>query len=142
MRHGLLTDLRGRSLLAAAQTGHGHDLHIQQIVLQLAQQAVAASQAAAQAVAHPHGHMRCGFSVFQKLEVVVKRSDLEHLDHGQPHLCGQCHDVALKKTMKMVVQHMQVLDQQVTAVAVCGRFTDQGPHLFKGLASGLPTFEL
>jgi hypothetical protein len=44
--------------------------------------------------------------------------------------------------MKMVVQQMQVLDQQVTAVAVCGRFTDQGPHLFKGLTSGLPTFEL
>ena len=120
MGHRLLTDLRGRGLLAAAQTRHGSDLHIQQIVLQLAQQTVAPGQAAAQAVADPHRDARRNFSVFQNLEVVVKGSDLKHLNHGQPHLSSQRHDVAFEQAVKMVVQHMQVLDQQVTTVAVLG----------------------
>jgi len=34
--------------------------------------------------------------------------------------------VALEQTMEMVVQQMQVLYQEVTAVAVCGWQTDQG----------------
>ena len=86
--------------------------------MQLAQQTVAAGQAAAQAVAHPHGDARGGGVVFQDLEVVVERRHLEHLDHGQTHLGRQRHDVALEQTMEMVVEHMQVLDQQIPTVTV------------------------
>jgi hypothetical protein len=44
--------------------------------------------------------------------------------------------------MEMVVQHMQVLDQQVTAVAFCGPGTDQGLHFGSGFVRNLSAFEL
>jgi hypothetical protein len=80
--------------------------------------------------------------VFQKLEVVVERSDLKHLDHGQTHLGRQRHHVALEQAFEVIIQHMQVLDQQVTAVACFRHRTNEGLHLGAGFACGLSAFEL
>jgi hypothetical protein len=44
--------------------------------------------------------------------------------------------------MEMVVQHMQVLDQQITAMAFCGLGTDQGLHFGSCLVRSLSAFEL
>jgi hypothetical protein len=50
--------------------------------------------------------------------------------------------VALEQTMEMVVEHMQVLDQQIPAVTVCRRCADQSAHLGARFVAGLTAFEL
>jgi hypothetical protein len=50
--------------------------------------------------------------------------------------------VALKQSMEMIVQYMQVFDQQVTAVALCRRHANEGTDLSQRAIGRLTTLEL
>ncbi len=69
---------------------------------------------AAQAVADPHRHRRRRLLVVHDdVEMGVKRGDLVDLGQSQPHLLGQCGQMARVKATEMVLQQVQMLDQQV-----------------------------
>ena len=49
--------------------------------------------------------------------------------------------MALEQAVERVVERVQVLDEQVAAVAVTWRFTDEGADFADGIALGLAALE-
>ncbi len=74
--------------------------------------------------------------------MVIEAGHLEHLHHRQAHLGGQGHQVALEQAVEGVVERVQVLDQQVAAMALQGRFADEGADLAQRGGLGLTALEL
>ena len=71
--------------------------------------------------------------------MVVKSGHLIDLGHGNVHLFGQCHQVAVMQTAVGVVEHMQQLNQQVTPVRPR---SDQGADFSHRRVVGLAPLEL
>jgi hypothetical protein len=47
---------------------------------------------------------------------MIEGGDLEHLCHWQVHLARQRHEVTVVQAAVEIVQHVQILDQQVASV--------------------------
>ena len=138
--HGVLVNRHCRRLLTAADAGSGHHAHIvtAQDGGQAGQQVVRARKRAAQTVADAHGQARRYGVAFQYFEVVIESCHLIHRRHRNIHFLGQCHQMAVMQRTKVVVEHMQVFNQQVTPVRPGAQ---QCANLGHGRVVGLPTFE-
>jgi len=74
--------------------------------------------------------------------VVIEACDLEHLGHRDVHLARQRHQVRLAQGAEAVVQAVQVLDQQVAAVAFGRAVAEAVAHFTEGPVVGLAPLEL
>ena len=110
-------DRRDRCLVAAAHARRANHPHpIAEPISQTGQQGWRAGQLAAEAVADPYRQRRRRrFVIHDDVEMSVERGDLVDLDQRQPHLLGQCRQMAGMQAAEMVLQQMQMLDQQVAA---------------------------
>jgi len=127
---GILVHHGHRRLSAAAHTRRGYDTYIGAEQLGQARQQIArAGHGAAEAVTHTH-RQGCGLlAIFQQVEVVVKTGDLEHFGARQVHLVRQGHQMMAVQAPVGVLQAVQVLDQQVAAMALRRRLTNERAHL-------------
>ena len=122
----------GRGCLLAAPDARGsHHTHIgaAQQGRQARKQVLRAGEFTAEAVTHTHREAGRSRITAHDLEVVVETGDLVDLGHGNLHLTGQRHQVAVMQARPGVVDLVQVFDQQVAAVAPGRRRTDEGTHL-------------
>ena len=71
--------------------------------------------------------------------MVIEGSHLVHLGHGNIHLFGQCHQMAVMQTAIRIVEHMEQLNQKVTSVRP---FAYQGAYFSHRHVVGLSTLEL
>ena len=117
-------------LLATANAGCGNHtrISIPQQGWQAGQQILCAGQLAGQAIAHPDGHAGCFFITAYHLKVVVERGHLIHLGHGNIHLFGQRHQMAVMQAAVSVIELVQVLNQQIAPVPFDWFDTDQRTH--------------
>ena len=101
-----MADRDDRRLVAAAHARCAHDPHIlAEPALQIREQVGSAGKLAAQAVADPHGHRRRRpLVVHDDVEMGVERSDLINLDKGEPHLLGQCRQMARVQATETILQ--------------------------------------
>ena len=79
-------------------------------------QDLGAGQHTAEGIAHPdRDRRRWRFPVAHNIEMRVKRRDLVHLGHGNPHLFGKRLQMPGREMPFRVLDQMQILDQVVTA---------------------------
>ena len=128
--HGMLVHHGHRRLGATAHTGRGHDTHIGTEQLRQARQQIACTgHGTAEAVTHPYGQGGGLLAIVQQIEVMVETGDLEHLGARKIHLMRQGHQMMAVQAQVSVLQAVQVLDQQVAAVALRRCFPDERAHL-------------
>jgi len=73
---------------------------------------------------------------------MVKTGDLEHLGARQIHLMRQGHQMAAVQAPVGVLQAVQVLDQQVAAMALRRRLTNERAHLGQSGVIGLTAAQM
>ena len=136
-----MADRDDRSLVAAAHARRAHDPHIvAEPALQIREQVAAPASSQLEAVADPHRHRRRRFLVVHDdVEMGVERGDLVDLDKGEPHLLGQCRQMARVQAAETVLQQMQVLDQQVAAALAV---PEQRLHLGQRRRVDLPALRM
>src|SRR6266404_7558420 len=111
-----MADRHDRRAMAAAHARSADDAYaVAEPGAQPLEELYRTGQLAAQTVAYPHGQRRrWRLVVHDDVEMGVERGDLVDLDERQPHLLGECGEMARIEATEMVLQQMQVLDQQVT----------------------------
>ncbi len=133
-----MTHLQRRGAVAGAHAGRALDPDRLGIDagLELGDQPLGTHEAAGQAVADPDGHRRwCGLVLGHDVEMGVEGGDLVDLGLGEPHRLGQRLQVCCTQMAEMVLQHVQVLDQQVAAA---WPVAEQRRHLGSGSRVQLP----
>ena len=107
---------RHRRLLTPPDTRRRNHPHIgvAQKCGQAGQQILGASQLTTQTTAHPHREARRFVITPEHLKVMVKSGHLIHLGHGNIHLPGQSHQMALMQAPVSVIELVQQLNQQIT----------------------------
>jgi len=147
VRHRALVHHHHRRLLAAAHAGDGLHLHIAlpvsaQALGQRGQQFAGAGHAATEAVAHAQHQARgLGILAAHDLKVVIETGHLIHLGHGQIHLPGQRHQVAIVQHAEVVVQAVQVFDEQIAPKTRSRAWAQPLRHLGHGSIFGLAALE-
>src|SRR6266446_10414431 len=124
-----MADRRDRGAMAAAHARSANDAYaIAEPAAQILEELHGAGQLAAQTVAYPHGQRRrWRLVVHDDVEMGVERGDLVDLDECEPHLLGECGEMARIEATEMVLQQMQVLDQQIApALAIAKQPLDLG----------------
>src|SRR6266481_1145404 len=111
-----MADRHDRGAMAAAHARSADDAYaITEPAAQIFEELHGAGQLATQTVADPYcQRRRRRLVVHDDVEMGVERGDLVDLDECEPHLLGECGEMARIEATEMVLQQMQVLDQQIT----------------------------
>ena len=143
-RHRTLVHDGSRGLLATSNARRRNDTHIffTQQLRQSGDQGLRTSQLAGQAVTHSHRDAGRFCIAPEHFEVVVKSCHFVDLRHGNVHLPGQRHQMPVVQATVCVVELMQILNQQVTAVACRRLRAEQIAYLGQRDVIGLASLEL
>ena len=112
-----VADLGDGGVIATTHAGRAHDPHVaRRIGLKFSQQLSRPGLHAGQAVADPHGQRRHFHVVVGgDIEMGVEGRDFIDLDEGQFHQVGQRRQMARRQAVMGVLEHMQILDEEIAA---------------------------
>jgi len=104
-----------RRVVASAHAGRAHHAHAgAELARKLLQQALGTEKSAGETVADPHGQSRRRLlAIHDDIEMRIEGRDLEDLDEGELHLLGERRQMTGVKTVILVLQEMEKLDQQI-----------------------------